>query len=223
MTEISITEEFLRVCPHFAGAAVTATVCNAPTPPVLWAEMESEVAALRAHFTTDNIKERSGIRATRQAYKAAGKDPSRYRPACEQLARRVLQGKSLYSVDTLVDIGNLVSLRSGYATAALDADKIAGPCLTLGIGRAGEPYEGIGRGALNIDCLPVYRDAEGGVATPTSDNVRTMLSLSTRRLLLLVNGYDGDRHRLAEAADLARRLLCRYAQAADVRVAYYPR
>ena len=44
---------------------------------------------------------------------------------------------------------------------------------TLGVGKAGEPYEGIGRGTINIEGLPVYRDQIGGVGTPTSDNERT--------------------------------------------------
>ena len=91
-----------------------------------------------ARYTPDTIKDHPGIAATRTAYKACGKDPSRYRPAAEQLARRLLQGKALYSVSTLVDLGNLVSLRSGYATGLLDARHIDGD-LTLGVGRDGEP------------------------------------------------------------------------------------
>jgi len=50
----------------------------------------------------------------------------------------LLQGKALYSVSTLVDLGNLVSLRSGYATGLLDARHIDGD-LTLGVGPAGGP------------------------------------------------------------------------------------
>ena len=37
--------------------------------------------------------------------------------------------------------------------------------MTLGVGREGEPFEGIGRGELNIAHMPVYRDAVGGVGT----------------------------------------------------------
>ena len=171
MIKILKTPEFENICPHFVGAAIEARVTNSATNSQLWEEIEKCCQQLRADFTTESIKHRSGIAATRQAYKAAGKDPSRYRPACEQLARRILQGKELYAVNTLVDLGNLVSLRSGYATAALDADKIEGEKLTLSLGTAGEPYEGIGRGVLNIENLPVYRDSLGGIATPPSDNI----------------------------------------------------
>ena len=67
------------------------------------------------------------------------------------------------------------------------ADKFKGDTLTLGIGREGEPYEGIGRGMINIHGLPVYRDQEGGVGTPTSDNERTKMTLGTTHLLVLIN------------------------------------
>ncbi len=221
MFEIMLTEEFSAICPNFIGAAVTAIVENAPTSDKLQAEMDACVVNINACFNTESVKERAGIKATRRAYRAAGKDPSRYRPACEQLARRVLQGKGLYVVDTLVDIGNLVSLSCGYSTAALDAEHIVGSSVTLGLGHVGEPYEGIGRGALNIENLPVYRDAEGAFATPTSDSTRTMVSPSTRKFLLLINGYDGDRVSVEHAATLTRQLLVRYADGHNVRTRFY--
>lgn len=213
MMKVLKTPEFEAICPHFVGAAVEARVINSATTSQLWEEIEKCCQQLRAEFTTESIKSRSGIAATRQAYKAAGKDPSRYRPACEQLARRILQGKELYTVNTLVDLGNLVSLRSGYATAALDADKIKGEMLTLSLGLAGEPYEGIGRGMLNIENLPVYRDSLGGIATPTSDNIRTAISLDTHRLLLLINGYDGNQEAVETAAQQTMELLQRHCAA----------
>lgn len=211
MLTIHPTEAFQAVCPAFAGAALCATVTNPATSEDLWREITEHIARLRAAFTPETIKQRSGIAATRAAYKAAGKDPSRYRPACEQLARRVLQGKDLYSVSTLVDLVNLASLFSGYSTAALDADKISGNRIELDLGRAGEPYEAIGRGVLNIENLPVYRDETGAFATPTSDSTRTMLSPGTQRLVVLINGYDGDRQNLADTVDYTADLLQRYA------------
>lgn len=210
--------EFTACWPHFRGAYIEADVVNSPTSAALWQEIEACCSDLRSRLTTESLKEQSGIAATRAAYKACGKDPSRYRPASEQLARRVLQGKDLYSVDTIVDLGNLVSLVSGYPTGLLDADKIAGTDVTLGVGHADEPYEGIGRGALNIEGLPVYRDAEGPIATPTSDSTRTMLSADTRRLLFIINGYDGDETTIAHAVDTALQLLKRYAQSKNERV-----
>ena len=208
--QITISKTFHDVCPKFIGGAILAEVKNSATTPELWAEIERIANVLRNNYTTDTIKQQSGIAATREAYRKAGKDPSRYRPACEQLARRILQGKDLYSIDQLVDFGNLVSLYCGYSTAMLDAEKILGENITLGIGTSGEPYEGIGRGVLNIENLPVYRDEEGGFATPTSDSVRTMISADTKRILLLINGYDGNEERLTDALNYAYEGLKRF-------------
>ena len=211
--QINISSEFREICPNFIGGAILAEVTNSPTTPELWHEIESISKSLQEQFTTDSIKEQSGIAATRDAYRKAGKDPSRYRPACEQLARRILQGKSLYSIDQLVDLGNLVSLYCGYSTAMLDADKIIGDTLTLGIGKADEIYEGIGRGPLNIENLPVYRDSEGGIATPTSDSVRTMISPETKRILLIINCYDGNQSALEDVLNYSRKGLTNFANA----------
>jgi DNA/RNA-binding domain of Phe-tRNA-synthetase-like protein len=211
MIQIQCSEEIKCACPEFKGMALEATVTNTPYCEELWQEIAKFTEEYRARYTVDSIKEMPSIQATRTAYKRCGKDPSRYRPSGEALCRRLLRGLELYKVDTVVDLINLVSIASGYSIGGFDADKFEGNALTLGIGRAGEPYEGIGRGELNIEGMPVYRDAVGGVGTPTSDNERTKLSLSTTHLLAIVNGYDGDVAHLQETVDYMRALLEKYA------------
>ena len=203
--EIIVSDEIKHVCPTFVGAAVEAEVTNSSFSAELWNEIHEFETSIRTKLTPDSLKELPSIRATRQVYKLCGKDPSRYRPASEQLIRRILQGKELYQIDTLVDLVNLASIVYGYSIGGFDVS------LTLGIGKEGEPYEGIGRGILNIAGLPVYRDAEGGVGTPTSDNERTKLTLSTRQLLVLINGYDGNEERVLQNAHYIQELVRRYA------------
>lgn len=211
MIQIRCSEEIKQACPEFKGIALEAMVTNTPYSEELWQEIGRFTEEYRAKFTVDSIKEMPSIQATRTAYKRCGKDPSRYRPSGEALCRRLLRGLELYKVDTVVDLINLVSIASGYSIGGFDADKFEGDTLTLGIGRAGEPYEGIGRGELNIEGMPVYRDAVGGVGTPTSDNERTKLSLETTHLLAIVNGYDGDTIHLQETIDYMKALLEKYA------------
>lgn len=198
-----------------------ASVVNSTTSSELWAMLGEQADVLKQAYDINSIKLQSGIAATRAAYKAAGKDPSRYRPACEQLVRRVLQGKTLNSVDTLVDIGNLVSICFGYSTAVIDADNLASEKIILDFGHRNEAYVGIGRGALNIEHLPAYRDAVGAFATPTSDSERTMASMETHRLLFIVNGYDGRREVVEKAVEYTRRLLERFAAASVYDVIWY--
>ena len=210
--KVVVSKEIEQVCPEFVGACVEATVVNSPYSEALWKEIESFCMKFRKELTTESLKEITSIAATRRVYKACGKDPSRYRPASEALIRRMLQGKELYQLNTLVDLINLASIAYGYSIGGFDADKFEGDTLTLGIGREGEPYEGIGRGMINIQGLPVYRDAKGGVGTPTSDNERTKISENTRHLLVLINGYDGNKQRVKENAEYIQKLLKEYCQ-----------
>lgn len=203
------------VCPEFVGACISANISNTQYSADLWSEIDTLGAEYRATLTTESLKDMTSIQATRRIYKLCGKDPSRYRPSGEALVRRVLQGKGLYQVDTLVDLINLASMKYGYSIGAFDADKFSGDTLTLGIGKEGEPYEGIGRGMINIAGLPVYRDAVGGVGTPTSDHERTKVSLSTTRLLVLVNGYDGSEQGVTDTAEYIIKLLNKYCAATN--------
>lgn len=207
---IIVSEEIETVCPNFVGACVEANVQNSPYCQELWDEINALGEKYRDTLTTESLKEMSGIAATRKVYRACGKDPSRYRPASEALIRRMLQGKQLYQRDTLVDLVNLASIAFGYSIGGFDADKFEGETLTLGIGKAGEPYEGIGRGNINIEGLPVYRDSLGGVGTPTSDNERTKMMSDTSHLVVLINGYDGNEQQVRANAEYIQSLLMKY-------------
>lgn len=207
---IVVSSEIQTVCPEFVGACVEANVSNSPYCQPLWDEIDAMGNKYRSTLTTESLKQLSGIAATRRIYRACGKDPSRYRPASEALIRRQLTNKSLYQIDTLVDLTNLASIAYGYSIGGFDADKFHGDTLTLGIGRAGEPYEGISRGMINIEGLPVYRDATGGVGTPTSDNERTKITLQTTHLVVLINGYDGNEANVKANAEYIQELLRKY-------------
>jgi len=213
---ITISDEFREHCPGFRGIAVEAKVENSSFSEGLWKEIDAYSDELKLHHDINEIKLWPTIAATREAYRRCGKDPSRYRPSAEALCRRVLRGLKLYQIDTLVDIINLVSMKSGYSIGGFDADKIQGTDLVLGIGKEGEPYEGIGRGMLNIEGLPVYRDAVGGIGTPTSDHERTKMTLQTTHLLAIINGYSGEEG-LQEAALFAQELLEKYADGTEIK------
>ena len=216
MIQIELSTEIKTACPELTVLAIACRVKNSPSDGALWQEIAAEEASVKAACRLEEVNKWAPIKATRTAYKRLGKDPNRYRPSAEALRRRILRELPLYRIDTLVDLINLVSIRTGYSIGGFDADKIEG-ALTLGVGREGERYEGIGRGLLNIAGLPVYRDQVGGIGTPTSDEERTKISLETTSLLMIINGYSGSEG-LKEAGDYALDLLRRYASAENVEV-----
>lgn len=213
--KIQIEDTVRAAAPSFRMILLTADVCNGPTSDALWAEIAAAAADAGAG-PMESVNKRSAIAATRAAYKALGKEPNRYRPSAEALCRRCVKGLELYRSLAVIDLVNLVSVVTGHSIGAFDADHIAGDTLTLGVGREGEPYEAIHRGQLNIAGLPVYRDAVGGIGTPTSDNERTKLTADTRHLLMTINMYDGEDHGVLE---MTLRLLRQYASADNIQ--YY--
>ncbi len=218
--KIHIEDTIRDVAPSLLVVTVEADVTNAETTDELWALLERAVADIGSVTELADINKRPGIRATREVYKALGKEPNRYRPSSEALNRRAVKGMELYRINALVDLINIVSLLSGYSIGGFDADKIEGDTLALGVGREGEPFEAIGRGQLNICGLPVYRDTVGGIGTPTSDNERTKLDLFTSRLLMCINIY-GEEMPVDDVVGMTVGLLEKYADAKNITVNYH--
>ena len=215
MKTLVVSDEIRAKAPALRVMQIEAEIENPDTPEALWAELEALAADVHGRYAMEMVNKRPAIAATRTAYKACGKEPNRYRPSSEALMRRMVKGLELYRTAAVIDLINLLSVACGHSIGGFDADRIDGDTVTLGIGREGEPYEAIGRGPLNIAGMPVWRDNTGGIGTPTSDNERTKLSPSTRRLLMIVNMY-GDEMPVADIEALARRLLVTYASAKNI-------
>ena len=215
MKTLVVSDEIRAKAPALRVLQIEAEIENPDTPEALWAELEALAADVHGRYAMEMVNKRPAIAATRTAYKACGKEPNRYRPSSEALMRRMVKGLELYRTAAVIDLINLLSVACGHSIGGFDADRIDGDTITLGIGREGEPYEAIGRGPLNIAGMPVWRDNTGGIGTPTSDNERTKLSPSTRRLLMIVNMY-GDEMPVADIEALARRLLVTYASAKNI-------
>lgn len=218
MKTIFISDKITHVCPNFKVAAISCKVTNTPYDEALWQTIERELNSLK-ELPVSEANKLPAIQANRKVYKLLGKDPNRYRPSAEALRRRIAKGDGLYKISTLVDLVNLVSLKSGYSIGGFDEEKIDGSELTLGVGEAEEVFHAIGRGLLNIEGLPVYRDNTGGIGTPTSDDERTAIDIQTKHLLMLINAYDGG-EKLQEAVDFTVELLNKHAFPANIIIKY---
>ena len=216
MFNIIIDKELKNKCPDLVLGAIFCEVENTEYNERLWEEIRKVTLEIKDNLTFEKIKEHPVIKATREAYKKTGKDPNRYRPSSESLYRRIVKGNDLYQINTLVDLINLVSLKYGYSIGGFDVDKIQGDVVILGIGIKDEPYEGIGRGKLNIEGLPVQRDAIGGIGTPTSDEIRTAIDINTKRFYMNINGYNG-KTGLHEAMQYSLDLLKNHLNAANIK------
>jgi DNA/RNA-binding domain of Phe-tRNA-synthetase-like protein len=114
-----------------------------------------------------------------------GMDPSKYRPSSEALLRRVVQGKGLYRVSNVVDIGNLGSIEIGWPYGCYDRSKINAP-VCLRNGAAGERYEGIGKQTWHLEGRPVLADPQGPFGSPISDSTRSMVTDSAEQIMIVI-------------------------------------
>ena len=183
----------LRIHPDLDGrvpapvsmAAIAADIVVDASPKPLLDLLDRVTRDTGVLYADMRPQDQPAIAATRAAYKALGKDPGRYRPAAEALARRVAQGKGLGPINTIVDINNVLSLETGLSIGSYDRASI-GDEVVLRAAGAGESYAGIGRGPLNLEGLPVLADESGPFGSPTSDSERSMVTGDCCWVLLVI-------------------------------------
>ena len=216
MQIVKIDPELSKLVPALKLSCIECAVVVEEKTPALWDKIQQKIDKLNQNLKIEDISQMPAISASRKAYKACGKDPARYRLSAEALLRRVVNRGELYLVNNVVDCLNLVSITTGFSIGGYDVAKIQGDAM-FGIGVKEEPYVGIGRGELNIEFMPVFRDEEGAFGTPTSDSVRTSVTESTNRFLMIIIDY-GDSEMLEGATKLAVELLREYAGASEFEI-----
>lgn len=213
MIEVSISPEFHSKWPTMALGCIECNVVVKSENESLWKKIDETCFEIQSSLKVEEICEVPAILSTRKAYRALGKDPARYRPSAEALMRRVVKGYGLYRVNNVVDIVNLVSLVTGFSIGGYDLEKIQTPVF-LSVGKNDDIYEGIGRGELNIEELPVLRDRLGAYGSPTSDSTRTSVDVDTRKFLMVIFGF-GDYSSIPAAFQFAEKLLHEFASATE--------
>lgn len=122
--EAAVFEKF----PEYArGVVVAYDVINGDSPPELLQLLREAEASVRGTLTADTLIQHPNMAAWREAYRSFGAKPAKHRPSMEAMARRVLKNQAIPSINALVDIGNVVSLRhltpvGGHAIDVLNDD-----------------------------------------------------------------------------------------------------
>jgi DNA/RNA-binding domain of Phe-tRNA-synthetase-like protein len=139
----------------------------------------------RREFTVETLAEAGPTRTVRAMFRAWDIDPSKYRPSSEALLRRVVQGKGLYRVSNVVDIGNVGSIETGWPFGCCDRARIQPP-IAFRQGAPGESYEGIGKRTWHLEGRPVLADPAGPFGSPISDSTRSMITETAREVLVVI-------------------------------------
>jgi DNA/RNA-binding domain of Phe-tRNA-synthetase-like protein len=187
--KIAIDPKLLEITPQFKVAVMSCDVSVDSSSKVdtlvsFWENSINETIDIKDVVNLDIIID------GRNAYKKYGKDPSRYRLAVESLYRRISKGNKLYRINNVVDLGNVLSMKTRKSVAVLDYNAIQGDVF-IRLGNETDEYFGIGRGKLNITNIPLYSDEIGPFGSVTSDTERTMIQSSTDKILLFIISFSG--------------------------------
>lgn len=220
MNHISFQKELLQKIPSIRLGCIQCQVEVLASDDKIKELSKDIITQIKSNLALETISQKPTIKSTKEAYRKLGKDPSRYRPSAEALTRRIVKGKNLYHVNNIVDLLNLVSLESGFSIGGYDADKIEGH-IEFGIGKPDEPYQAIGRGELNIENLPLFRDESGAFGSPTSDSLRTRVTDQTISFLMILIDFDHNEN-LGHFLEMSVELLEHYASAKIVETKIFP-
>jgi DNA/RNA-binding domain of Phe-tRNA-synthetase-like protein len=143
-TYFRYSSEILARYPNIVGGVIHAIgIRNGATPDALRAEYAAEQAVVKARVGSTPLSELPSLAAWRAAFRAFGVDPTQYRSAAESLLRRLTKQGDILNINTLVDIGNLVSIRYGLPVAVFDLAQIVGG-ITVHFARGDEPFSDLG-------------------------------------------------------------------------------
>jgi DNA/RNA-binding domain of Phe-tRNA-synthetase-like protein len=148
---------------------------------------------VRDEYTLNTVKDHPTFRAYRDFFWSIKIDPTKIRPAAEALIRRILAGKTLPCINTLVDAYNLASIKSRIALATFDADRLEGDLL-MRFADKGEQFSGIGmeKPLILKGREIVVSDRDELVAIyPYRDADNTKVTEKTENIMMLVCGVPG--------------------------------
>jgi DNA/RNA-binding domain of Phe-tRNA-synthetase-like protein len=177
---------------------------NGPSPSELMEAFAAEQRGTLERLGDTPLSEVASLAAWRRAFRAFGVDPTGYRSAAEALLRRLTKQGSIPSVNTLVDIGNLVSIRYGLPVAVFDLGSIAGG-LTVRFATGDESFTDIGSGATERPepGEVIFIDEAGHVAARRwcwRQSAESASSESTTAILVTIEGHHPDARRDVEVA-----------------------
>ncbi len=148
MTSFQYDSGIIEDYPNLAAGVIVARgMTNDRSPEALRELYMEEQAAVKARIGAKPLSELPTLGAWRRAISAFGVSPTKYRSAAESLLRRLTKKGDIPCINTLVDIGNLVSIRYGLPVAIFDTRQIALP-ITVHYSDGGEHFTDLGSDAV---------------------------------------------------------------------------
>ena len=131
--------------PDLVGGVILADgLQSGPAPDGLREAYMAEQQTVLERIGETPLSQLKSLSAWRRAFRAFGVNPTQYRSAAEALLRRLTKKGDIPSINLLVDLGNLVSIRYGVPVAVLDMAHITGP-ITVRFAEGSECFTPLGQ------------------------------------------------------------------------------
>ena len=144
---------------------------------------QSVTAKVRETRNLETLSSDPTVAGLRRLFRAAGCDPTRYRPSSEALLRRLLKGSEMPEIHPLVDLNNCLSAELAVPCCVL-AEGTFEPPYVMRAGQPGESYESL-RGPFNLEGKPLLVDALGPCDAPITGSQRVKVTADTERAILV--------------------------------------
>jgi DNA/RNA-binding domain of Phe-tRNA-synthetase-like protein len=175
---------------HYQGVKVT------PPSRIIDSFMEQEQYRVKVELSLETLTQDQGVACAREAFKALGLDPARYRPSQEALLRRVLMDKPIPQINSAVDVNNLLSIRYRVALGLYDADKIEGN-VVIRAGKKSDVYTALNGRDVDCENKLILVDQKGPIGSPYVDSIRTSVGEMCQRFFHVVYVYPARFHQKA--------------------------
>lgn len=152
----------------------------------LWTVFDLFCSGIAERYMGQTVSAVENIQTARELYRSIGVDPTRNRPSSEALTRRLIKGKKLYRINSLVDTINYCSLSCMLPLGLYDLDNVQGDSVVLRKGVEGKGYEGIGKDWVNLSGRYSMFDSTGPFGSPSADSDRTKITGRTGRALIVI-------------------------------------
>ena len=144
---------------------------------------QSVTAKVRETRNLETLSSDPTVAGLRRLFRAAGCDPTRYRPSSEALLRRLLKGSEMPEIHPLVDLNNCLSAELAVPCCVM-AEGTFEPPFVMRAGQPGESYESL-RGPFNLEGKPLLVDALGPCDAPITGSQRVKVTADTERATLV--------------------------------------
>ncbi len=204
-----------------AGVVHATGLTNGPSPPELLEIYRAEQASAAERLARTPIAEIPSIAAWRRAFSAFGVKPTQYRCAPEALLRRLARHGDVPSINLLVDLGNLVSIRHALPVAVCDQSAVNGRT-TVRIARGDERFTDLGAGEVSHPAPGevIFAD-DAGLASARRwcwrQSEESAAKVSTTHALIVVEAHHDDAEGAVRlAVDDLVRLLATHQREAEI-------